>query len=65
MSEIARIFATDPLRLTREDISTIVDAMRQKREAFNLGMVKAGSMKPKTEKQEKTEELLKNLDIEL
>lgn len=51
MSDISLIFSTDPLKLTRDDISSVIAEMRKKRAAFQLGNVKAGSMKPPTEKQ--------------
>lgn len=47
MSETARdiqeIFATDPLNLTKNDISTVVEYFRKSRGQFNLGNMKAGA----------------------
>ena len=42
--------STDPLKLTRDDLTLIIKEMREKRAQFNLGNLKAGSMKPKTGK---------------
>jgi len=52
VSDIADIFARDPLKLTRDDILAVIKEFRAKRSAFNLGNVKAGSTKPLTEKQQ-------------
>ncbi len=57
MSDISQLFSTDPLKLTREDISAIIVEYRKKRAAFNLGNMKAGSTKPPTEKQKAIEAL--------
>ena len=57
MSDIAQIFATDPLKLSRQDIEAVITAFRAKRAAFNLGNVKAGSTKAPTEKQKAIEAL--------
>lgn len=51
MSDLAQLFAADPLSLTRDDISKIIAEMRSKRAQFNLGNMKAGSTKKPTEKQ--------------
>lgn len=61
MSDISLIFSTDPLKLTRDDITSIITEMRKKRAAFNLGNVKAGSMKPPTAKQKATNALVEKL----
>lgn len=45
MSDIARLFSEDPLRLTKEDISSIIAHYRQARAQFNLGEKQAGSAK--------------------
>lgn len=65
MADIAELFARDPLSYSEADLETIVAEMRKSRHAFNLGNVKAGSTKPKTEKQKKLEDLAKDLDIDL
>lgn len=65
MTDIATLFARDPLDLTKEDITSIIEEMRKSRHAFNLGNVKAGSTKPPTAKQKATNDLLGKLDISL
>lgn len=61
MSDIATIFATDPLKLTRDDITLVITEFRKKRASFNLGNVKAGSTKAPTEKQKQIEALSQKL----
>lgn len=63
--DLQELFSRDPLSLTREDISTIVETMRKSRHQFNLGNVKAGSTKPQTEKQKQLASLADSLDIDL
>jgi len=63
--DIQELFSRDPLNLTKTDISTIIEEMRKSRHNFNLGNMKAGSTKPKTEKQKQLEEVSKGLDIDL
>ena len=41
----AKIFQTDPLNLTNEDIEQVIEVYRAKRNQFNLGDMKAGSLK--------------------
>lgn len=65
MTDILTLFSRDPLELTKEDIALIVEKMRESRKAFNLGNKKAGSTKPKTEKQQKLASLADKLDISL
>lgn len=65
MSDIALLFSRDPLTLTREDISTIIEEMRKSRHAFNLGNMKAGSTKPKTAKQKEVSELASKISISI
>jgi hypothetical protein len=45
MSDIADLFAKDPLALTREDLSLIIARYREARTQFNLGAKQAGSTK--------------------
>lgn len=61
--EIAELFARDPLLLTRDDLTHIVEQMRKSRHAFNNGNAKAGSTKPKTAKQKAIASLSEKLDI--
>lgn len=53
MSDLQRIFDTDPAQLTREDIDKTIAAYRAKRQDFNLGLKTA---KPK--------EKLKSIDLD-
>lgn len=62
MSDLARLFATDPLKLTKEDFTLIVTEMRKNRAAFQAGNIKAGTMKPKTEKQKASAEGIAAMD---
>lgn len=65
MSDIAELFARDPLQLSQQDIETMVAEMRKSRHAFNAGNMKAGSTKPKTEKQKAVSELSSKLNISI
>ncbi len=67
MTDIALIFARDPLSYTKEgqELETVVREMRKARNNFNAGNMKAGSTKPKTEKQKAVAELLSGLSIDL
>lgn len=65
MSDIQELFARDPLKLTKSDISAIVERFRQARGQFNLGNLKAGKTKPPTEKEKKILDLAANLDLKL
>ena len=65
MTDIAELFARDPLQLSQQDIETIVVEMRKSRHAFNAGNMKAGSTKPKTEKQKAVSALASKLDISI
>jgi hypothetical protein len=64
MTDLAELFARDPLNLTDDDIRSIVEEMRKSRHAFNAGNAKAGSTKPKTEKQ-KISSLAEKMNINL
>ena len=65
MTDLSTLFSRNPLDLTRDDISTIIEAFRKSRHQFNLGNPKAGSTKPLTEKQKKINDLASKLDIQL
>lgn len=65
MSDLAELFARDPLQLSQQDIETIVIEMRKSRHAFNAGNMKAGSTKPKTEKQKQVSALVDKLNISI
>lgn len=62
MTDISELFSRDPLDLSKQDISAIVIHFRDRRKAFNLGNVKAGSTKPPTAKQKATADLLAKID---
>lgn len=63
MSDLATLFARDPLELTDQDLDAIVAKLRESRHQFNAGNMRAGSTKPKTEKQKQAEELGSKLDL--
>lgn len=65
MTDLATLFARDPLSLTQADITVIVEEMRKSRHAFNAGNIKAGSTKPKTEKQKTLASLASGLSINI
>jgi len=65
MTDLATLFARDPLSLTQEDLSTIVVEMRKSRHAFNAGNMKAGSTKPKTVKQKALSDLAGSITISI
>ena len=61
--EIHEIMAEDPLKMTQEDISEIIAEMRKSRKNFVAGNPRAGSTKPKTEKQKQAIDLAAKLDL--
>lgn len=61
--ELHEIMAEDPLNMTREDITSIIAEMRKSRAAFNAGNLRAGTTKPKTEKQKQVATLAEKLDL--
>jgi hypothetical protein len=44
-TDIARIFAEDPLKLTKDDIGALITKLRSQRTQFTLGNQSAGKMK--------------------
>lgn len=56
MSEIAELYAKDPMELTRDDITTLVEDLRGRRKSFKLGDKSAG-------KQKASPKALANLDV--
>lgn len=62
-TDIATLFATDPLKLSDQDIGRMVDKLREMRGQYVLGNAMAGSTKPKTEKQKATLDLASKLDL--
>jgi hypothetical protein len=65
VSDIQELFARDPLKLTKDDITEIVEKFRASRHQFNLGNLKAGSTKPPTEKQKKIDAVAKSFNFDL
>lgn len=65
MADIVELFARDPLSYTEDDLTVIITELRKSRASFNLGNVKAGSTKPKTEKQKQLGDLASKLDISI
>lgn len=65
MSDLAELFARDPLELTDDDIRSIIEEMRKSRHAFNAGNAMAGSTKPKTEKQKQIASIAEKLKIDI
>lgn len=65
MSDLAQLFQIDPLNLTDQDLDEIIKGFRASRHLFQAGNMKAGSTKPKTEKQQKLDALKDKLDINL
>jgi len=63
MSDMAELFARDPLKHTRESIDEIIVYYRQARAAFNLGEKSAGSTK-KAKAQAPKAEKLDKLDLD-
>jgi hypothetical protein len=63
MTDLAELFSRDPLKLTDDNIRSIIEEMRKSRHAFNAGNAKAGSTKPKTEKQKAIASLADKLNI--
>lgn len=63
MSDIATLFARNPLELTRADVDKMIDEFRKSRHAFNLGNMKAGSTKPPSAKQAEINSLASKMNI--
>ena len=61
MSDIANLFARDPHKLTRDDITQIVEKLRSMRHVFNSGISSGGNVKKLTAK----ETAIKALDIKV
>jgi hypothetical protein len=63
VTDIATLFARNPLELTRDDITAIIEEFRKARHSFSLGNMKAGSTKPPTAKQKEINDLASKMDI--
>lgn len=64
-TDLAELFARDPLELERKDIVKIVEELRKRRGQYALGAQKAGSMKPPSAKAKAAAELGSKLGIKL
>jgi len=62
-TDINELFQRDPLKLDDKNIDQIIDKFRAARKQFLLGNMKAGSTKPKTEKQKVAEEMSSKVEI--
>lgn len=62
-TDIAELFARDPLSLSDQDIDRLVEKFREMRGQYVLGNAMAGSTKPKTAKQKTVEDLASKLDL--
>ena len=62
-TDIAELFARDPLQLSDQDIGRMVDKFREMRGQYALGNAMAGSTKPKTAKQKTVADLASKLDL--
>lgn len=62
-TDIAELFARDPLELSDKDIDQMVSKFREMRGQYALGNAMAGSTKPKTEKQKQAISLAEKLNI--
>lgn len=65
MSDLAELFARDPLQLSNADLDTIIAKMRAMRASFNAGNMKAGSTKPTSEKQKAALALADTLKLDI
>jgi transposase len=65
MTDLSTLFARNPLDLTRDDITTLIEAYRKARHQFSQGNMTAGRTKPLTEKQKQVASLASKLDIKL
>jgi len=65
MSDVHELMRRDPLKLTKADVSQIVQVMRENRGRFTAGNAKAGSTKPLTEKQKQLGGLAETLGLKI
>ncbi len=63
LTDIAELFARDPLELSDRDIGRMVDEFRERRTQYALGNAMAGSTKPKSPKQKAVADLASKLDL--
>jgi hypothetical protein len=64
-TDIARLFATDPLKHTTEDIDAMIERFRSARHLFNSGNATAARPKTLTAGEKKVSQLGLTLDIKL
>lgn len=65
MLDINELFQRDPLNYSVQDLDAIIGRFREARASFFLGNQKAGSTKPKTEKQKQAATLAEKLNLDL
>lgn len=65
MNDLQEILSRDPRSYNDRDLDTIVAELRASRHQYNLGNKKAGSTKPKTEKEKEMAGLKLELDLDL
>lgn len=63
MSDIAALFARDPLKMSDEDIDRIISTMRERRHQFNTGAIKSAAKLTKKEEEVSGLKLDLNLNI--
>ena len=64
-TDIARIFALDPLGISNKDLKALITELRSYRHQFELGNIKAGSTKPKTDTQKAVVELADKVTLDI
>jgi hypothetical protein len=65
MTDIAELFARDPMALTKDNVTEIIQHYQKCRGQFNLGNMTAGSSKPKSTKTKQAEDLADSLQVKL
>ena len=65
--ELSEIFELDPLSLTKDapEIAFTIEAFRAMRHKFNMGDIKAGTVKPKAVSKKQAEVTGLDLDIKI
>jgi len=62
-TDIGKIFATDPLKLTRSNITAMIKVFRDSRHRFNLGVKGAGSAKALTPAKQEAADATKGISL--
>ncbi len=65
MTDIARIFAADPLGHSKKDLNALIKELRSYRHQFELGNIKAGSTKPRSDTQLAAAELKDKVTLDI